>query len=127
MRREYRRFLLALLAASLFSLPSDGKIVPRRDPADGALDATLVVIMQQHSKDLFAVREVFLGGITRGDLNLVIFLSSYLAASYFKSADARCDRKVILQVQADPISSPFPPLRMPASRKGPLTAPVSAS
>src|SRR5678816_3845780 len=38
----------------------------RRDPLDGALDATLVVIMKQQSLNWFRVEEVFLGNIDPG-------------------------------------------------------------
>jgi len=57
--------LLGLLAACA---PSVAKIIPRRDPRDGALDATLVVIMRQEVQDTFRIEETFLGENAVGDV-----------------------------------------------------------
>jgi hypothetical protein len=55
-----------LLLAFAFLSTCSAKIMYRRDPLDGALDATLVVIMKKQSLNWFRVEEVFLGNIDPG-------------------------------------------------------------
>jgi hypothetical protein len=62
---------LLLLTIFESSAPCNAKIIPKRDPLDGALDATLIVIMKQQSPDTFRVEESFLGGVGIGDLLLL--------------------------------------------------------
>lgn len=66
---QARAFLrsVALLAA-LCALGPDGdaKLIPRRDPLDGALDATVIAIIRQQAPDQFRVEEVFLGDVRVG-------------------------------------------------------------
>jgi len=59
----------AFLLTAFVSLSiCDAKLIPRRDPLDGALDATLIVIVNQQSPGLFEVQEVFLGYAVRGQV-----------------------------------------------------------
>src|SRR5262249_23468559 len=44
----------------------EAKLIPRRDPLDGALDATVVAIVKQQSADVFQVEETFLGVVKPG-------------------------------------------------------------
>jgi hypothetical protein len=71
-RRGYASFqsgtLFLLLAILQSSVPCNAKLIPKRDPLDGALDATLIVIMKQQAKDTFRVEESFLGGVGIGGL-----------------------------------------------------------
>ncbi len=60
------RGLGLLLAFFISQLPGEGKIVPRRNPLDGAQDATVIVIMRQESPGVFRVEETFLGDVTLG-------------------------------------------------------------
>ena len=55
-----------LLAAFAFQLICGAKIIPRRDPLDGALDATVIAIMSHQSSDKFRVEDVFLGEVAKG-------------------------------------------------------------
>jgi len=57
--------LLAVLASTALC---DAKIIPKRDPLDGALDATLIVIMKREAPGIFRVEESFLGAVGVGDL-----------------------------------------------------------
>jgi hypothetical protein len=54
------------LAVFLSQLTCNAKIIPRRDPLDGALDASVIVIVKQQSPGLFRVEEAFLGDIATG-------------------------------------------------------------
>ena len=56
-----------LLGAVIAPIPCAAKLIPRRDPHDGALDATLIVIMKPQSADTFVVEETFLGSAALGD------------------------------------------------------------
>ena len=60
--------LCFLFVLSAISVPCMAKIIPRRDPLDGALDATAIVIMARQSPDTFRIEESFLGSVGRGDL-----------------------------------------------------------
>jgi hypothetical protein len=51
--------VVRLMLAFAFLSTCSAKIMYRRDPLDGALDATLVVIMKQQSLNWFRVEEVF--------------------------------------------------------------------
>jgi hypothetical protein len=57
---------LLLLVAMLSQATSDAKLIPRRDPLDGALDATEILIVKQLSPGLFLIEEVFLGASIKG-------------------------------------------------------------
>jgi hypothetical protein len=57
-----------LLATVVSSSPCNAKLIPRRDPLDGALDATLIAIIKQQSPDTFRIEESFLGDIGVGEL-----------------------------------------------------------
>ena len=60
----------SLLALALVAMPlfSEAKAIPRRDPLDGALSATLIVIVRQQSPGLLVVEESFYGDAERGQL-----------------------------------------------------------
>lgn len=54
------------LAVFASQLTSAAKIIPRRDPLDGALDATVIAIISRQSPSTFRVEDVFLGEVARG-------------------------------------------------------------
>jgi hypothetical protein len=60
-----------VLLVALSLCPCDGKIIPRRDPLDAALDSTVIVIMKQQSQGSFQVEEVFLGNVAKGQTLLL--------------------------------------------------------
>ena len=64
--RVYLQGFVLFLTAFVSQATSNAKLIPRRDPLDGALDATLIVIMRPQSQDMFQVEEVFLGDAIRG-------------------------------------------------------------
>jgi hypothetical protein len=47
---------------------ANAKIIPRRDPLDGALNSSLIVIMKQQQSGVFKIEEVFLGDMGAGQL-----------------------------------------------------------
>ena len=62
--------VLAILSSILVTLSAFGRLVPLKDPADGVLDAELVVIVQRSpigKPGLFRILEVFLGDKKRDD------------------------------------------------------------
>jgi hypothetical protein len=70
-----RRFgamcVLAVLCTGFVTSSAFGRIVPHKDPADGVLDAQLVVIVRRlpvGKPGLFRIEEVFLGDKNKGDL-----------------------------------------------------------
>ena len=58
-------FLILFL---LLAQDSDAKLVPRRDPRAGILDASLVTLVKHEENDRFLVEEVFLGESNPGDI-----------------------------------------------------------
>ena len=66
MKRAVQSALRLLAWTSLF-FPLNAKILPRRDPLDGALDATAIVIVSRQVGQTFRVEETFLGDATVGD------------------------------------------------------------
>ena len=61
--------MIRLLAAFLLcQLLCDGHIVYRRDPLDGALDATVIAIVSLQPSGAFRAEKVFLGDVASGDL-----------------------------------------------------------
>lgn len=68
-------FLIILLA----SLDTQGKLIPQRDPRAGVLDASLVAIVKQQTKDQFQIEEVFLGESNPED---IIQLSGFRLFTY---------------------------------------------
>jgi hypothetical protein len=59
------------MAVLFASLPCDAKVIPRRDPLDGAIDATLIAIVKQQSPDTFRIEETFPGSASVGDILLL--------------------------------------------------------
>jgi len=64
---RYRPLAFAFVVVLLLADVLHGRIVPARDPRDGVLDASLVVIVRQERKGLFRIEEVLLGEKTVGD------------------------------------------------------------
>ena len=56
-------FVLLTLFANTLAF---GRIVPERDPRDGALDASLIVLVRQQEPEVFQIEEVFLGDSEAG-------------------------------------------------------------
>src|SRR6266481_5330352 len=54
------------LVAFVSQVTCNAKSIFRRDPLDGALDASLIVIVRQQSQGMFQVEEVFLGRVVKG-------------------------------------------------------------
>lgn len=58
----------------MLCVPCLARIIPRRDPLDGALDSTLIVIMKPEAPDTFRIEETFLGNMGAGE---IIFLPGF--------------------------------------------------
>jgi hypothetical protein len=68
-REHWRLQVLRVTAAAcLLQLICSAKIVFNRDPLDGALDASVIVIMRQQTQDSYQIDEVFLGNVNDGDV-----------------------------------------------------------
>ena len=66
-----RHGLLATLMALQCAAICNAKLIPRRDPLDGAIDATIIAILSPQSPGVFRIEESFLGAIYPGqDLRL---------------------------------------------------------
>jgi hypothetical protein len=63
-------FLSVLSSLILLVLPntSNAKLIPRRDPRAGVLDANHVVLVKQEVSDQFQIEEVYLGDSKPGDI-----------------------------------------------------------
>jgi hypothetical protein len=66
-----RALTLVCCAALVGGEPSDAKLVPTRNPFDGALDAELVVIVKQAGAGAFVVEDVFFGTARTGTVIVV--------------------------------------------------------
>ena len=64
--RVFLRSITLLLSLCALGPDGEAKLIPRRDPLDGALDATVIAIIRQQAPDEFRVEEVFLGGVRVG-------------------------------------------------------------
>ncbi len=54
-------FCWVILWTLLATVPAFAREVPERDPRDGALDASLIVLVRQEEPEVFRIEEVFLG------------------------------------------------------------------
>ena len=54
-------FCWVILWALLTTVPAFAREVPERDPRDGALDASLIVLVRQEEPEVFRIEEVFFG------------------------------------------------------------------
>ena len=61
-------FLALLIALQCASQICNAKLIPRRDPLDGAIDATVIAILKQETPGVFRIEETFLGAVYPGQM-----------------------------------------------------------
>lgn len=97
-----RPFLTLLIAAQCATVICDAKTIFRRDPRDGAIDASVIAILKQQSPGVFEVQEAFLGEVHPGEklqlpgFSLVVEDESSIFAGVTRTEPIGADTRILV-------------------------------